>query len=72
MGLFHSKTLRMSETDVAHDLVAAWLRKEDDVLNISGKPTLNTLATHLQSIGQNGLAQEILSTHGECILNMTL
>ena len=60
--------LRMSETDIADELVAAWLRKEDDVLVVSGEPTLKSLATHLQSIGQNGLAHNILSSSGNCVL----
>ena len=66
LGISHSKILRMSEPELAEDLVAAWLRREDTVLEV-GKPTLRILATHLKTIGQNGLAHDIISTDGSCI-----
>ena len=66
LGLSHSKIQRMSESDLAAGVVASWLRKEDEVLTI-GKPTLRILATHLKSIGQSGLAHDLVSTNGSCI-----
>ena len=57
----------MSEPELAEGVMAAWLRREDEVLMV-GKPTLRILATHLKAIGQGGLAHAILSTNGSCIL----
>ena len=66
LGISHSKLLRMPESELAAGVVAAWLRKEDEVLT-AGKPTLRILATHLKSIGQSGLAHDIFSTNGSCM-----
>ena len=57
----------MPEQELAGEVIAAWLRMEDEVLSV-GKPTLRILATHLKAIGQGGLAHAILSTNGNCIL----
>ena len=41
------------------DLVASWLRREDDVLRKSGEPTWSKLADALDKIGQTGISQDI-------------
>ena len=40
----------------SRDIVAAWLRKEDNVKSTSGEPTWSTLADALEKIGQTGIA----------------
>ena len=57
LGLSFPKLKRMR--DVPSEMVAAWLRKEDNVLE-HGKPTRRLLANALKSIGQNGIANSIL------------
>ena len=57
LGLSFPKLKKMR--DLPSELVAAWLRKEDNVLEC-GKPTWRLLATALKDIGQNGVAKSIL------------
>ena len=61
LGLRHTKVEKMR--NLPADMVAAWLRKEDDVLK-HGKPTWRILANALKSpgIGQNGIADKILNS----------
>ena len=40
--------------------MAAWLRRQDDVLKRTGEPTWLTLIHALKDIGQNGVAEDIL------------
>ena len=67
LGISRPKIIQMNEPELAEHVVAAWLRKEDEVLRV-GKPTLRLLAAHLKSIGQNGLAHNIIHTNGSCVL----
>ena len=57
LGLSFPKLKRMR--DLPSEMVAAWLRKEDDVLK-QGKPTWKILVNALRDIGQNGIANSIL------------
>ena len=57
LGLSFPKLKKMR--DLPSEMVAAWLRKEDNVLKY-GKPTWRLLATALKDIGQNGVADSIL------------
>ena len=41
------------------DVVAAWLRKEDYVIKMSGEPTWSTLVDALRKVGQEGIARDI-------------
>ena len=41
------------------DMVAAWLRKEDYVIRMSGEPTWRTLVDALRKVGQEGTARDI-------------
>jgi hypothetical protein len=41
------------------DMVAAWLRREDYVLNVSGEPTWRSLVQALKMVGQGGIAKDI-------------
>lgn len=53
LGLAYAKLRRMH--DLPAEMVAAWLRKEDNVQN----PSWNTLFDALMSIGQTGIANKI-------------
>ena len=54
LGMNHSKLKRMHS--LPGDMVAAWLRKEDDVLE---NPTWKVLSEALKDTGQTGLAKKI-------------
>ena len=41
------------------DMVAAWLRREDFVMSMSGEPTWRTLMEALRKVGQEGTARDI-------------
>lgn len=41
------------------DVVAAWLNRQDKVLQHSGEPTWSTLEDALRKIGQTGLAEDV-------------
>ena len=58
LGLSYSKLLRMK--NLQDELVAAWLRREDNVTSLGKPVTLRTLAEALQKIGQTGVALKIL------------
>ena len=57
LGLHHPSLKRM-ET-LPDDMVAAWLRREDNVLKMNGEPTYETLAVALEAVRQNGLAKDV-------------
>jgi hypothetical protein len=40
-------------------MVAAWLRKEDNVMSMSGEPTWRTLVEALRKVGLNAMARDI-------------
>lgn len=45
--------------DLPSEIVAAWLLRQEDVLERSGEPTYERLAKALAKIGQNGLAKDV-------------
>ena len=45
------------------DMVAAWLRREDYVLSMSGEPTWKSLVQALRKVGQGGVAKKIEVEH---------
>ena len=60
LGLSYPKVQRMKS--LPEDMVAAWIRQEDNVLD-NGHPTLRKLAKALKEpgIGQGGVAFKILN-----------
>ena len=40
-------------------MVAAWLNRQDEVLQCSGEPTWSTLEAALRKIGQTGSAEDV-------------
>lgn len=56
LGLSHNKCKEFSNIG---ELVASWLRREDDVLKRYGEPTWSKLADALKRIGQTGICQDI-------------
>ena len=57
LGLSFNKLRKM--TKYSDDMVAAWLRREDFVMNMSGEPTWRTLVEALRKVGQEGTARDI-------------
>jgi hypothetical protein len=46
-------------TSFPDGVVAAWLNRQDEVLQHSGEPTWSTLEDALRKIGQTGLAENV-------------
>ena len=59
LGLSYPKLRRMSS--ILDGMVAAWVRREDGVLRVSGVPTWSRLVEALEKIGQRGVAEDIRS-----------
>ena len=57
LGLSYPKLRNMEP--LCDEMVAAWLNKEDEVMEQSGEPSWNSLKTALRKIGQTGLADSI-------------
>ena len=57
LGLTYPKLKNMLHCP--DDMVDAWLRKEENVLEKSGRPTWTSLVKALRGIGQEGIAQDI-------------
>ena len=59
-GLHHPNLKRMQHS--RSDIVAAWLRREDNVINMCC-PTWSNLVWALKRIGQNGIAETVRKDH---------
>ena len=57
LGLSYSSMEKMNS--YPNDMVAAWLRREDFVMSMSGEPTWRTLIQALRKVGQEGSARDI-------------
>ena len=57
LGLGFPTLQRMK--DLPSEMVAAWLLRQENVLERSGEPTYERLAKALAKIGQNGLAKDV-------------
>ena len=57
LGMNYAKLKRMRS--LPGDMVAAWLRREDDILEVGGVPTWKVLSETLKDVGQTGLAMKI-------------
>ena len=57
LGLSYPKLKNMDP--LCEEMVAAWLNKEDDVIELSGEPSWESLKAALREIGQTGLADII-------------
>ena len=57
LGLCFPTLQRMK--DLPSEMVAAWLLRQEDVLQRGGEPTYERLAKALAEIGQNGLAKDV-------------
>ena len=65
LGLRHSKLKTMMDSATfCDDVIAAWLRKEDEVLE-RGKPSWTVLVDALKRcrVGQTGIANTIAKIH---------
>lgn len=59
LGLKYAHINRMAEEALCNRIIQAWLRKDDDVLKISGKPSWEGLTKALEDIGMKGIADDI-------------
>ena len=57
LGINYVKLTRMH--NLPGDMVAAWLRREDNVVEFSGDPTWKALSEALKENGQTGMAMKI-------------
>ena len=57
-------------TSFPDEVVAAWLNRQDNVLQQSGEPTWSTLEEALRKIGQTGLAEDVRGKH-EAVSDVT-
>lgn len=57
LGLLYPTLNKMK--DLLHDMVAAWLLRQDDVREKSGEPTFESLAKALEEIGHKGIACDV-------------
>ena len=68
LGLDYIKITRMDHLPA--EMIAAWLRAEDDVHETSGPPSWDGLVKTLREIGQTGIASRIdkenRETHSAC------
>ena len=64
LGLNHPHLKRMK--DLPADIVASWLREDDNILEVSGSPTWASLAKALEDVGHTGVATRI--REGESIV----
>ena len=61
LGLLYPTLQKM--TSFPDEMVAAWLNRQDNVLQHSGEPTWSTLENALRKIGQTGLAENVKGKH---------
>ena len=60
LGLSYTTILRMgSGDDFLDQIVAAWLKRQDDVLKYSGEPTWQVLANKLEKLGHTEIATSV-------------
>ena len=59
LGLNRMKLKRSSPRELVGEMVESWIRRDDDVLEVSGEPTWRNLSKALVKIGMNGIAQDI-------------
>ena len=57
LGLAYDNLDKMK--NLPEEMVAAWLRREDFVMSMSGEPTWRTLVEALRKVGQEGTARDI-------------
>ena len=61
LGLFYPKLSKME--DLLPEMVAAWLNREDGVLERTGEPSWTVLVDTLRKIGQSGVADSIIKKY---------
>ena len=59
LGLRYPTLKRMSPEALLNDVVHAWLRRDDDVVDASGEPSWESLSTALEDCGHCGIASDI-------------
>ena len=70
LGLEYSHLTRMSH--LVGEVADAWLKREDDVVSVSGLPSWTSLVKALREIGQNGVAHTISQGQWQTWINSVL
>ena len=64
LGLRYPTLKRMGSDSLLNDMVHAWLRKDDDVIETGGEPSFKILCEALEVCGHKGIASEIRKKNG--------
>ena len=67
LGLKYSKLCDLTADKIPHEMIGWWLGKRDNVMEISGTPTLRSLINALQENGFNGHVKDIEESTSVCI-----
>ena len=59
LGLRYPTLKKMSPDTILNDMVHAWLRRDDDVIEGSGEPSWESLSKALEDCGHKGIASDI-------------
>lgn len=59
LGLSYANLQGISDDTLLDGIIRAWLRKEDDVLGVSGDPTWENLSRTLRELGHTTIASGI-------------
>lgn len=59
LGLNRVKLKNTHPNELVGELISSWIRKDNEVLSVSGEPTWRVLAKKLKEVGKNGVAQDI-------------
>ena len=63
LGLYYPRLQNMEGESLSNEIVAAWLRKDDNVTKASGPTTWTSLAAALEAVGHTGVASGISSSN---------
>lgn len=59
LGLNYNHLQNMNQNDLLNEMINAWLRRDDNVIQASGTPTWQSLVKALESLHFSGVASEI-------------
>ena len=59
LGLRYPTLKKMSPESLLNDMVHAWLRRDDDVIEGSGEPSWQSLSRGLEGCNHTGIASDI-------------
>ena len=59
LGLHYLTLKKMSPESLLNDMVNAWLRRDDDVIEGSGEPSWESLSKAREDCGHKGIASDV-------------